>query len=48
MATPAAYGSSQTRGWIQAVAEAYATVTATPDPSHICKLCQELAATLDP
>ena len=31
MATPVAYGSSQPRSRITAVAEAYATATATPD-----------------
>ena len=33
-----AYGSSQARGQIGAVALAYATATAAPDPSHICEL----------
>ena len=35
-ATPAAYGGSQARGRIGAVAAAYTTATAMPDPSHIC------------
>ena len=35
LATPAAYGRSQTRGGIRAAAEAYTTATATWDPSHI-------------
>ena len=41
-ATPAACGSSQARGWIGAVAEAYTTATATPDPSHISDLYYSL------
>ena len=32
-ATPMAYGGSQAGGLIRAVAAAYATATATPDPS---------------
>ena len=32
-AAPAAYGGSQARGWIRAVA--YTTATAMPDPSHV-------------
>ena len=39
MAVPAAQGSSQPRGRIGAVVEAYATATATLDPSCICDLC---------
>ena len=39
MATPAAYGSSWAKSWIGAIAEAYATATATPDLSCICNLC---------
>ena len=35
-AAPAAYGSSQARGRIEAAATA--TATATPNPSHICDL----------
>ena len=35
-AVPMAYGSSQARGRIRATA--YATVTATRDPSHVCNL----------
>ena len=42
MAAPAAYGSSQARGRIGVAAEAYATATATPDTSHICKLHHSL------
>ena len=41
-AAPVAYGSSQARGRIQATAEAHATDTATPDPSHICELHSSL------
>ena len=37
-ATPAAYGGSQARGLIGAVAAAYTTATATPDLSHVCGL----------
>ena len=37
-ATPAAYGSSQSRCQIGAVAPAYATATATWDPSHVFDL----------
>ena len=37
-AAPTAYGSSQARGRIRAVATAYATATATPDLSHDCHL----------
>ena len=40
--TPAAYRSSQARGWIEAAAAGLATAIATPDPSHICNLCQNL------
>ena len=40
--TPAAYGSSQARGQIRAVAEAYTTAMATWDPSHIVDLCLSL------
>ena len=39
-ATPAAYGRSQARGRIGAVAASYATATARPDPSLICDLCR--------
>ena len=42
MTTLAAHGSSQARGWIGAAAEAYATATATLDPSHICNLHRSL------
>ena len=35
---PAAYAGSQARGQIGAEALAYATATATPDPSHVFKL----------
>ena len=41
-AAPAVYGSSWPRGGIQATAADYATVMATLDPSHICKLCHGL------
>ena len=41
MASPVAYGSSQARGQIGAVAEAYATAT-TADPSCGCNLHQIL------
>ena len=49
-ASPAAYGSSQTRGQIGAAAEDYVTATAMLDLSHICDLQHlwQLAATLDP
>ena len=33
-----AYGDSQAGGRIGAVVPAYATVTAMPDPSHVCNL----------
>ena len=36
--TPAAYGSSWSRGWIRTAAEACATVMAMLDMSHICDL----------
>ena len=36
-ATLLAYGGSQARGRIRAVALAYARATEAPDPSHICK-----------
>ena len=39
-ATPAAYGSSQDRGQIGAVAAGHTTATATPDPSCVCDLHQ--------
>ena len=42
MAVPVAYGSSQARGQIRVVAEAYSTATATPDLSYIYVLCQSL------
>ena len=42
MATPVAYGNSWARGQIGATAEAYATATATLDPSHICDLHRSL------
>ena len=35
-AAPVAYGSSQDRGWIGAVAAGYATATTTPDQNHVC------------
>ena len=35
MASPAAYRGSWARGQIRTAAEAYATATATPDPSCI-------------
>ena len=38
MATPAACGSSQDRGWISAAAVTYTTATATPETSYICDL----------
>ena len=38
MAAPATPESSQARGQIGATAEAYATATATSDPSHVCDL----------
>ena len=41
-ATPAAYGSSWVKCQIGAVAGAYATATAMPDPSCICDLCCSL------
>ena len=41
-ATPEAYGRSWARGRIGAAAEAYTTVTATPDPICICNLCHSL------
>ena len=37
-ATPAAYGGSQARGPIRAVAAGYARATAMLDPSHACDL----------
>jgi len=37
-AAPAAYGGSQARGWIGAVAPAYARATAMRDPSRVCNL----------
>ena len=37
-ATPVAYGSSQTKGWIWAIAGAYTTARTTPDPSQILDL----------
>ena len=43
-ATPAAYGGSQARSLIGAVA--YVTATATQHPSHFCD--QQLTATPDP
>ena len=39
-ATPEAYGGSQARGQIGAVATSLATATAVPDPSCICDLHQ--------
>ena len=48
MAAPAAHGSSQARGRIRAVAEAYTAATATLDSSPVCNLhhssrqCQNL------
>ena len=38
MAKPVSYGGSWARGLIQAAVGAYATATATPDPSYICDL----------
>ena len=38
-AAPVAYGSSQARGQIRAVAAGYTTATAMPDLSCICDLC---------
>ena len=37
-AAPTAYGGSQARGLIGAIAVAYATATATQDPSRVCDL----------
>ena len=42
MAAPAVYGSSQARGRIRAIDEAYAIAMATWDLSHICDLCHSL------
>ena len=42
MSAPVAHGSSQARGQIRAVPEAYTTAMATSDPSHICNLCHNL------
>ena len=42
MVTPVAYGNSQARGPIRAVAEAYATATATQHPSCISDLLHNL------
>ena len=36
--TCVAYGSSQTRGWIRATSEAYATATAMQDLNCVCDL----------
>ena len=47
-ATPEACGSSWGRDQIGAAAAAHATATATPDLSHICNICPQLAATQDP
>ena len=49
-AAPAAYGGSQAKGPIRAVAAAYATATATQDPTRICDLqpTPQLMAILDP
>ena len=41
-AVPAAYGSSQARGWIRATSAAHTTATVTWDLSHICDLCHRL------
>ena len=38
LAAPVAYGGSQARGQIKAVASAYTKTTATPDLSHVCAL----------
>ena len=46
--TPASYGSSLLRAQIRAAAEAYTTVTATQDLSHICNLHLKLVAVPDP
>ena len=50
MAVPVAYGSSQARGPTEAAAEAYATVTITWDPNHICNLhySSQQSQTLNP
>ena len=45
-AVPTAYGSSQARGQIRAMAVAYTTATATWDPIHVCNL--QLATTPNP
>ena len=37
-ATPTAYGGSQARGLIGAIAAAYTRATAKPDPSQVCDL----------
>ena len=37
-AAPEAYGSSQAKGQIRAVAAAYTAATATPDLNHVCNL----------
>ena len=42
MAAPAAHGSSQAMGWIEAAAATYTTATAIPDPSGICNSCHSL------
>ena len=42
MAVPLAHGSSQARGRISAVAEAYTTAVAMLDPGCICDLCFSL------
>ena len=41
-ATPVTYGSSRAKGQVQPQLLAYSTAAATPDPSHICNLCDTL------
>ena len=42
VAAPAAYGSSQARGWTQATAAAFAAATAKLNLSNLCNLCHTL------
>ena len=42
IATPAAYGSSQARGWIEGAAAAYTTAITMADLSDICDLHHSL------
>ena len=42
MAAPVAYWNSWAGGQIETAAAIYATATATPNPSHICKLSHNL------